>query len=93
MPFEVLKKDLIGFDLTHNDAFVISIQIAQAMIERFHVDEGNTTNILQLSVVQQMSMEAKINKSAKSLTGFNGETLITVGMMKFYVYYPQVINA
>lgn len=40
-----------------------------------------------------MSMEAKINKSAKSLTGFNGETLITVGMMKFYVYSPQVINA
>ncbi|XP_021802282.1 uncharacterized protein LOC110746374 [Prunus avium] len=46
------KKDLIGLDLPHNDALVISIQIVQAVIERLYVDEGNATNILQLSVVQ-----------------------------------------
>ncbi|CAL8094040.1 unnamed protein product [Prunus armeniaca] len=33
------KKDLIGIDLPHNDALVISIQIAQAMVDRIHADE------------------------------------------------------
>ncbi|CAL8119476.1 unnamed protein product [Prunus armeniaca] len=47
----IQKKDLIGLDMPHNDAFVISIQIAQAMVNRIHADEGNTTNILQLAVI------------------------------------------
>ncbi|CAL8992737.1 unnamed protein product, partial [Prunus brigantina] len=42
------KKDLIGLDLPHNDALVISIQIAQAMVDRIHADEGSAANILQL---------------------------------------------
>ncbi|CAL2227806.1 unnamed protein product [Prunus armeniaca] len=32
------KKDLIGLDMPHNDALVISIQIAQAMVDRIHAD-------------------------------------------------------
>ncbi|CAL8175713.1 unnamed protein product [Prunus armeniaca] len=40
------KKDLIGVDIPHNDAFVISIQIAQAMVDRIHADEGSAANIL-----------------------------------------------
>ncbi|CAL9000851.1 unnamed protein product, partial [Prunus brigantina] len=46
------KKDLIGHDLPHNDALVISIQIAQAMVDRIHADEGSAANILQLKVIQ-----------------------------------------
>ncbi|XP_020415471.1 uncharacterized protein LOC109947996 [Prunus persica] len=45
------KKDLIGLDLPHNDALVISIQIAQAMVDRVHADEGSAANILQLAVI------------------------------------------
>lgn len=40
-----------------------------------------------------MGMEAKINKSAKSLTGFNGATSITVGMVELDVYSTPVISA
>ncbi|CAL8112506.1 unnamed protein product [Prunus armeniaca] len=47
---------------------IINIQIAQGVIERLQVDESNITSILQLSVVQQMGMVTKINKSATSLT-------------------------
>ncbi|CAL9004835.1 unnamed protein product [Prunus brigantina] len=65
------KKDLIGLDLPHNDALVISIQIAQAM----------------------MGLETKINKSAKSLTGFNGATTVTVGTIELDVYAPPVISS
>ncbi|CAL8077622.1 unnamed protein product [Prunus armeniaca] len=46
------KKDLIGLDLPHNDALVITIQIAQAIVDRIHTDEDNAVNILQLVVIQ-----------------------------------------
>ncbi|XP_034217336.1 uncharacterized protein LOC117628898 [Prunus dulcis] len=62
------KKYLIGLDMPYNDALVISIQIAQAMVDRIHADEGSAANILQLAVIQQMGLEAKINKSARSQT-------------------------
>ncbi|CAL8990540.1 unnamed protein product [Prunus brigantina] len=87
------KKDLIGLDLPHNDALVISIQIAQAMVDRIHADEGSAANILQLAVIQQMGLETKINKSTKSLTGFNGATTVTVGTIELDVYAPPVISS
>ncbi|XP_020420343.1 uncharacterized protein LOC109949346 [Prunus persica] len=85
------KKDLIGLDLPHNDALVICIQIKQAVIERVHVDEGSAANILQLSVIQQMGLEPKISKLARSLTGFNGATSITVGLVDLDVHSPPVV--
>ncbi|CAL8175793.1 unnamed protein product [Prunus armeniaca] len=87
------KKDLIGLDMPHNDAIVISIKIAQAMVDRIYADEGIATNILQLAVIQQMSLETKINKSAKSPTGFNGATTVTVGTIDLDVYSPLVISS
>ncbi|XP_020410654.1 uncharacterized protein LOC109946638 [Prunus persica] len=87
------KKDLLGLDMPHNDALVISIQIAQAMVDRIHAGEGSVTNILQLAVIQQMGLETKINKSARSLTGFNGATTVTVGTIDLDVYSPLVISS
>ncbi|CAL8130623.1 unnamed protein product [Prunus armeniaca] len=87
------KKDLIGLDLPHNDALIISIQIAQAMVDRIHADEGSAANILQLAVIQHMGLETKINKSAKSLIGFNGATIVTVGTIDLDVYSPPVISS
>lgn len=63
------------------------------MIEQIHVDDGSAANILQLSVVQQIGMEAKINKSLKSLTDFNEATSITVGTLELDIYSPPVISA
>ncbi|XP_021803159.1 uncharacterized protein LOC110747265, partial [Prunus avium] len=85
------KNDLIGLDLPHNDTLVICIQIEQAVIERVHVDEGRAANILQLSVIQQMGLEPKINKLARSLTGFNGATSITVGTIDLDIHSPSVV--
>ncbi|CAL9029510.1 unnamed protein product [Prunus brigantina] len=87
------KKDLVGLDVPHNDALVISIQITRAMVDRIHADEGSAANILQLAVIQQMGLETKINKSAKSLTGFNGATTVTIGTIELDVYAPPVISS
>ncbi|XP_034225492.1 uncharacterized protein LOC117635252 [Prunus dulcis] len=87
------KKDLIGLDMPHDNALVISIQIAQAMVNRIHVDKDSVAIILQLAVIQQMGLETKINKSAKSLTSFNGATTVTVGTIDLDVYSPPVISS
>ncbi|CAL2228918.1 unnamed protein product [Prunus armeniaca] len=86
------KKDLIGLDVPHNDALVVSIQIARAMVDRIHTGEGSTANILQLAVIQQMGLKTKINKSAKSLTSFNGSTTVTVGTINLDVYFLPIIS-
>ncbi|XP_021833147.1 uncharacterized protein LOC110772965 [Prunus avium] len=38
-----------------------------------------------------MGLETKINKSARSLTGFNGATTVTVGTIDLDVYSPPLI--
>lgn len=45
------KKVLIDLDLPHNDSLIISIQVAQAMVDRIHTNEGSIANILQLAIV------------------------------------------
>ncbi|CAL9005077.1 unnamed protein product [Prunus brigantina] len=63
------------------------------MVDRIHADGGSAANILQLAVIQQMGLERKINKSAKSLTGFNGATTVTMGTIDLDVYSPPVISS
>ncbi|KAI5351579.1 hypothetical protein L3X38_004470 [Prunus dulcis] len=79
--------------MPHNDALVINIQIAQAMVDRIYADECSAANILQRAVIQQMGLETKINKSARSLTGFNGATTVTVGTIDLDVYSQPVISS
>ncbi|XP_020412835.1 uncharacterized protein LOC109947307 [Prunus persica] len=69
----------------------VTTGIEQAVIERVHVDEGSAANILQLSVIQQMGLEPKISKLARSLTGFNGATSITVGLIDLDIHSPPVV--
>lgn len=84
---------MIDLDLPHNDALVINIQIAQAVIDQIQVDEGSASNIIQLSVVHQIGIEIKINKLARSLTGFNSATLVTMGTIDLDINSPSVISA
>ncbi|KAH0976171.1 hypothetical protein GBA52_018070 [Prunus armeniaca] len=63
------------------------------MVDQIHANEGSASNILQLAVIQQMGLETKINKTAKSLTEFNGATTVTVGTIDLDIYSPPVINS
>lgn len=85
------KKDLIGLDLPHNDALVICIQIEKTMIERVHVDDGSATNILQLFIIQQMELENKITKLARSLTNFKEAMPMTVGIIKLGICLSPMV--
>ncbi|CAL2254934.1 unnamed protein product [Prunus armeniaca] len=63
------------------------------MVDRIHADKSSAANILQLEVIQHIGLEAKINKSAKSLTSFNGTTTVTIGTIDLDVYSPPIINS
>lgn len=78
-------------DLPRNDTLVICIQIGQAVIERIHIDKGNGTNTLQLSVIQQMGLENMITKLARYLTGFNGAMSITMGVTDLEIISTPVV--
>ncbi|CAL8083052.1 unnamed protein product [Prunus armeniaca] len=67
--------------------------MAQAMVDRIHADEGSVANIIKLIVIQQIGLETKINKSAKSLTGFNSITTVTVGIIDLDVYSLPIISS
>ena len=45
------EQDAEGVDLPHDDALVVSVQIAHAVIDRMMVDNGSAVNLLQLSVI------------------------------------------
>ncbi|CAL9024306.1 unnamed protein product, partial [Prunus brigantina] len=74
---------------SHCTKFVAKKAIQQ--IEDLHVDEGRATSIPQLSVIQQMGLDPKISKLARSLTDFNGATSITVGTIDLDVHSPLVV--
>ena len=45
------EQDAEGVDLPHDDALVVSVQIAHAIIGRMMVDNGSAVNLLQLSII------------------------------------------
>ncbi|CAL8993620.1 unnamed protein product, partial [Prunus brigantina] len=54
----------------------------------------NDTLVISIQTAQaMMGLETKINKSAKSLTGFNGATTVIVGKIDLDVYSPLVISS
>ncbi|XP_068336540.1 uncharacterized protein [Pyrus communis] len=45
------KQVMEGVDFPHNDALVISVQLAHAIVDKIMVDNGSLVNILQLSAI------------------------------------------
>ncbi|XP_068331473.1 uncharacterized protein [Pyrus communis] len=73
------KQDKEGVDFPHDDALVVSIQLAHAIVDRMMVDNGSAVNLLQLLVIQKMDLESTIIRQAEVLTGFNRHTLTAIG--------------
>ncbi|KAM1040669.1 hypothetical protein ACFX2C_029929 [Malus domestica] len=46
-----IKQDAEGVDFPHDDALVVSVQLAHAIVDRMKVDNGSAINLLQLSVM------------------------------------------
>nr|XP_028956427.1 uncharacterized protein LOC114824181 [Malus domestica] len=74
-----IEQDAEGVDFPHDDALIVSVQLAHAIVERMMVDNGRAINLLQLSVIQKMGLESTIIRRAEVLTGFNGHISTAIG--------------
>ncbi|XP_070669108.1 uncharacterized protein [Malus domestica] len=86
------EQDAEGVDFPHDDALVVSVQLAHAIVDRMMVDNGSAVNLLQLSVIQKMGLESTIIRRAEVLTGFNGHTSTAIGHIILDVKTPPVVS-
>ncbi|XP_070667581.1 uncharacterized protein [Malus domestica] len=86
------EQDAEGVDFPHDDALVVSVQLAHAIVDRMMVDNGSAVNLLQLSVIQKMGLESTIIRRAEVLTGFNGHTSTAIGHITLDVKTPPVVS-
>ncbi|CAH9113444.1 unnamed protein product [Cuscuta epithymum] len=71
----------------HHDTLVISLRVANFEVKRVLVDNGSTTNITTMWMLEQMGIkEDDITKSGSTLVGFNGEPSRTIGNISLPVY-------
>ena len=87
------EQDAEGVDFPSDDALVISVQLAHAIINKIMEDNNNSVNILQLPVIQKMGLESTIKHKAKVLTGFNELTSIVIGTITFDVTSPPIVTS
>ncbi|XP_048427686.1 uncharacterized protein LOC125471405 [Pyrus x bretschneideri] len=87
-----LVQDAKGVDFAHDHALVISVQLANVIVDRMMVDNGSVVNLLQLSVIQKKVLENIIICQAEVFTGFIGHTSTTIGNITLDVRTPPVVS-
>ncbi|XP_068331426.1 uncharacterized protein [Pyrus communis] len=85
-------QDAKGVDFPHDHALVISVQLANAIVDRMMVDNGSVVNLLQLSVIQKKGLENTIICQAEVFTRFIGHTSTTIGNITLDVRIPPVVS-
>ncbi|KAF2551108.1 hypothetical protein F2Q68_00034485 [Brassica cretica] len=59
----------------HHDALVVSLTIANCLVKRILVDNGSSSNIIFLTVYQDLGLEENtLTRKVTPLIGFSGET-------------------
>nr|XP_009387567.1 PREDICTED: uncharacterized protein LOC103974454 [Musa acuminata subsp. malaccensis] len=64
----------------HDDALVISIQIANARVKRVMVDTGSSVDVLYFNAFKKLSLiEGDLTPMTSALTGFTGDSVSPLG--------------
>ncbi|XP_068307370.1 uncharacterized protein [Pyrus communis] len=87
------KQDAKGIDFPHDDTLVIFVLLAHAIVDRIMMDNNSLVNILQLSVIQKMSLESTIRHKAGVLTRFNGPTSTVIGTIMLDVTNHLIVSS
>ncbi|KAM1127562.1 hypothetical protein ACFX2B_037107 [Malus domestica] len=76
----------------HDNALVVSVQLAHAIVDIMIVDNESGVNLLKLSVIQKLSLDSIIIRRAEVFIGFNGNTSTVIGHITLDVKTPQVVS-
>ena len=64
----------------HHDSLLLTLCINDFDVHRVSVNPGSTANLLQLPAFRQMNISLdRLSLTGRILSGFNGETIVTMG--------------
>ncbi|XP_019086452.1 PREDICTED: uncharacterized protein LOC109126939 [Camelina sativa] len=87
MPITFDGKDLEGLDLPHNDPLVVELLIGESEVTRILIDTGSSVNVIFRDVLAKMEVgERDIMPECHSLTGFDGDHLMSVGTITLPIF-------
>jgi hypothetical protein len=76
------EEDARGTHQPHDDALVITMNIADFTTRRVMVDNGSSADILYLPAYQQMKLDKeKLRPMGAPLVGFTGDKVYLVGIV------------
>ncbi|KFK32028.1 hypothetical protein AALP_AA6G190900 [Arabis alpina] len=85
------EKDTEGLDQPHNDPLVINLTIYDFNIARVLIDTGSSVDVIFRKTLERMKIDlSAIKGRPKPITGFSGETTMTMGTIRLPVQAGNV---
>ncbi|KFK26822.1 hypothetical protein AALP_AA8G298100 [Arabis alpina] len=79
-PITFDEKDTEGLDQPHNDNLVINLTVYDFNVARFLIDTGSSVDVIFKKTLERMKINlSTIKGRPKYITGFSGETTMTMG--------------
>ncbi|KFK45066.1 hypothetical protein AALP_AA1G339100 [Arabis alpina] len=80
------EKDTEGLDQPHNDPLVINLTVYDFNVARVLIDTGSSVDVIFKKTLERMKIDlSTIKGRPKPITGFSGETTMTMGTIRLPV--------
>ncbi|KFK39480.1 hypothetical protein AALP_AA3G249600 [Arabis alpina] len=90
-PITFDEQDTEGLDQPHNDPLVINLTVYDFNVARVLIDTGSSVDVISKKTLERMKINlSTIKGRPKPITGFSGETTMTMGTIRLPVQAGKV---